>query len=160
MMNDLLIESAIRSSVVVSVASIAAWFLRRASADLRHKIWLATLIGIAFSWVTAPVPESFRLVVTAQSGGISGLTASSRWPIALAIVWIAGMALLLGRAALGLVELARITNGAQRMDAEKFLVGDSVMTPMTWGVLRPVIVLPAYIAKWPTEKRAAVILHE
>jgi TonB family protein len=159
-MNDVLLESTIRSTVIVSAAWAAAWFLRRASADLRHKIWLAALIGIACSWIAVPGPESFRLVITAQSGGAADLTASSRWPIALAAMWIAGVTLLLGRKGIGLVRLARITNQARRAGSEEFLVSDSVMTPMTWGVRRPVIILPAYVADWPEDKRDAVMLHE
>jgi TonB family protein len=159
-MNDLLMESAIRSTVVLSAAWIVALFLRRASADLRHKVWLAALISVPFSLVSVVVPESFRIAVAVQSGGISGLAASSRWPIALTVAWVAGMTLLLVRSGLGLARLARITSRARRMGSEGFLVSDSVTTPMTWGVLRPVILLPVYIANWPAEKRDAVILHE
>jgi TonB family protein len=159
-MNDLLMESAIRSTVVLSTAWIVALILRRASADLRHKVWLAALIGVAFSLVSMPVPEPFRFVIAVQAGGAPGLAASIHWSIALTVAWAAGMTLLLVRSGLGLARLARMTSRARRMGSEGFLVSDSVTTPMTWGVLRPVILLPAYIANWPAEKRDAVILHE
>jgi hypothetical protein len=32
--------------------------------------------------------------------------------------------------------------------------------PLTWGWLRPVILLPAEAAKWPSERRRIVLLHE
>jgi biopolymer transport protein ExbD len=32
--------------------------------------------------------------------------------------------------------------------------------PLTWGWLRPVILLPAEAANWPTERRRVVLLHE
>jgi TonB family protein len=159
-MNDLLMESAIRSTIVLGAAWIVALILRRASADLRHKVWLAALIGVAFSLISVPVPESYRIAVAVESGGISGLAAPSCWPIALTVAWVAGMTLLLLRSGLGLARLARITSRARRMGSEEFLVSDSVTTPMTWGVLRPVILLPAYIANWPAERRDSVILHE
>jgi beta-lactamase regulating signal transducer with metallopeptidase domain len=39
-------------------------------------------------------------------------------------------------------------------------MSDSIMTPITWGVFRPVILLPAYVRDWPADKHAAMILHE
>jgi TonB family protein len=35
-----------------------------------------------------------------------------------------------------------------------------VAMPLTWGVLRPVIVLPAGASQWPEERRHIVLLHE
>ena len=117
-MNDLLMESAIRSTVVLSAARIVAFILRRASADLRHKVWLAALVGVSFSLVSLPVPDSFRIAVTAQSGGIAGpAAASSRWPIALTAVWAVGMLLLLARFGIGVgCRLARLTRWARRFN--------------------------------------------
>jgi TonB family protein len=159
--NTLLIDSALRATVVLASAWIAASLLRYWSADLRHRIWLAALAGVALSLISLPVPESFRIVMAAQGGLIAGpAAASSRWPIVLAAVWAVGMLLLLARFGIGLVALARLTRAARRFNSDKTLISDAVATPMTWGVLRPVILLPAYMAGWPPEKRESVILHE
>jgi beta-lactamase regulating signal transducer with metallopeptidase domain len=37
---------------------------------------------------------------------------------------------------------------------------ESVAVPMTWGMLRPVIVIPAIALDWPAEQREMVLLHE
>jgi len=40
------------------------------------------------------------------------------------------------------------------------VVSESVATPITWGAIRPVIVLPAYVMEWPAEQRDLVLRHE
>jgi TonB family protein len=40
------------------------------------------------------------------------------------------------------------------------LCADSAATPLTWGLLRPVILLPAGASDWPSERRRIVLSHE
>ena len=42
----------------------------------------------------------------------------------------------------------------------RFLRSDRVLNPMTWGWLRPVVLLPAALDGWPTERLRTVLLHE
>lgn len=39
-------------------------------------------------------------------------------------------------------------------------VAPGLPTPMTWGVRRPLVLLPATAAQWPEERRRVVFLHE
>jgi len=39
-------------------------------------------------------------------------------------------------------------------------VSESIHTPLTWGAIRPVILLPAYLEEWSAGQRDVVIRHE
>jgi beta-lactamase regulating signal transducer with metallopeptidase domain len=54
-------------------------------------------------------------------------------------------------------ELARRVGLAR---APHLLVGPAGTMPMTWGIMRPVIVLPAEALAWPAARLEAVLLHE
>ncbi len=60
-----------------------------------------------------------------------------------------------------LLELARHLAGSLRgRRGVRILRGDTSSSPMTWGLLRPVILLPAGAEAWPRERLRAVLLHE
>jgi beta-lactamase regulating signal transducer with metallopeptidase domain len=47
--------------------------------------------------------------------------------------------------------------GARR---PRLLATNQVSTPMTWGVINPVILLPDAVLSWPETRRAMVLAHE
>lgn len=165
-MTAILIDASLRGTVVLAAAWMIAGVLHRASADLRYRVWLAALVTTALFLIPMPVPEPFRIeIVTGPSGAANVSMAAPwnwprNWPALIVLVWATGTTLLLARLGIGLVRLAELTHRARPAHTDGVLVTDGVTTPMTWGALRPVILLPAYVADWPAEKRAAVILHE
>jgi TonB family protein len=60
----------------------------------------------------------------------------------------------------GTLRLAKLTRSATQTEEQGIRVSDSIRTPMTWGTLQPVILLPAYVNEWPAEERDVVIRHE
>jgi TonB family protein len=74
-------------------------------------------------------------------------------------VWATGAAFLLARWTVGFIRLARLTRLARRLDAN-VRVSDAAATPMTWGVVRPVIVLPSEALQWTDDDRASALRHE
>jgi TonB family protein len=60
----------------------------------------------------------------------------------------------------GLIRLARLTRSAQVSNEKGIRVSESIHTPMTWGAIRPVILLPTYVDEWSVEQREVVIRHE
>lgn len=159
MMNPL-VEVTLRATVVLGLAWLATALLRRASADVRVRIWRTALAATALLFIPVPVPDTFRISSTALSAGAatSGAAAASL-PILLAI-WMIGLALLLGRLGISLTVLMRLTRSASPFRGLDVRMSSALMTPITWGAIRPVILLPAYVQDWPAEKYAAMIRHE
>src|SRR5262245_17127305 len=109
--------------------------------------------------------------------------AAPAWPFNAAqialVIWAAGAMLVLARLLLGTLRMRRITRDAERLidyrwsmltnrlrgqldirDHVAIYVSAEVATPMTWGVLIPVIVLPPESFTWSAEWRRVVLLHE
>ncbi|HEV2734385.1 MAG TPA: M56 family metallopeptidase, partial [Longimicrobiaceae bacterium] len=101
------------------------------------------------------------------------------WPLLLLAAWAAGASVWLGALLLGvlrmrsenararwvmegplaeMLERLRVEAGVRRPVA--LLRGDESAMPVTWGVHRPRILLPAGAEGWPAERLRAVLLHE
>jgi beta-lactamase regulating signal transducer with metallopeptidase domain len=97
----------------------------------------------------------------------------------LTAAWGVGVAVVLVPLLTGLARLRRIARRSAMSNGEDLaelvsrpedrslasrrvvmLRGDETDSPMTWGVLRPVILLPAGAESWPRERLRAVLLHE
>src|SRR5207244_6373507 len=82
----------------------------------------------------------------------------------LPLLWSLGAALVLARFGVGTARVWLRTRCAKPMPiaagrATVLDAGPGVM-PMTWGALRPVLLLPTEAAGWPAERLRAVLLHE
>ena len=94
-------------------------------------------------------------------------------------VWAAGALLLLAPVAFGWLALRRLERRSEPLSdtrvahlatrlslriglrrEPRILVGPARTMPMTWGVLRPRIVLPPASLEWPEARLEAVLLHE
>lgn len=103
------------------------------------------------------------------------------WPWVgwLLAAWAAGASILLLRLLVGWIRVHRLRQRAEPvrdrawrelLDSASHAVGleqevtllqsPSADVPMTWGILRPVVLLPSCSVSWPTEQRRAVLLHE
>jgi TonB family protein len=158
-MMNLLIEGALRATVVLGLAWLATALLRRASADVHGRIWRTALAATAFLFIPLPMPEPFRISSTALAAASSASNDVAMSTSILLIIWAIGLVMLLGRLAISLAILTRLTGSAPKFRGLDVRMS-TLMTPITWGVFRPVILLPAYVLDWPTEKYTAMIRHE
>jgi TonB family protein len=157
-MTNLILTAAVKSTIVLAAAWIATALLRSRSADLRHRIWLAALLATALLLLPVSVPQTMRMTIDASAAAPATASAAARTIQVLPVMWSIVAALLLLRWGAGILRLYRITR--QSRAAGSVRVSDSIQTPMTWGAIRPVILLPAYVEEWAEEQRDVVIRHE
>lgn len=157
----LLFDSALKATVILVVAWVATRCSGRGTADLRHRIWLAAILAVLLLplWLLltpSDLPASLR--IDAQSIAITeGSDAALRIP-GLPVAWALGMLLVLARLVLGLWRVMRVTRNSRVIGG--MLYSERLMTPMTWGLLHPVVVLPVYAIEWSEEQRDLVLRHE
>ena len=157
---NLIVEIVLRATVVLVLAWLATALLRRSSADVRGWIWRTALAATALLFIPLPVPEPFRISSTALADATGASSdAATSMPILL-MIWMIGFVLLVGRLGISLVVLARLTRSAPAFGGLEVRVSSALMTPITWGVFRPVILLPEYVLDWPDEKYTAMVRHE
>ncbi|HEX2723672.1 MAG TPA: M56 family metallopeptidase, partial [Gemmatimonadaceae bacterium] len=134
----------------------------------------------------APEPRSAAVPVGVAGvytvGTMDGTTASAQpkmgqWRL-MAFLWIAGVVFVLGRMLIGIAAMKRVirratpvsasgdeivrrkSNGVIPARAVSVMISSDVSTPLTFGLLSPVILLPAESEEWSDEHRAVVLRHE
>jgi beta-lactamase regulating signal transducer with metallopeptidase domain len=102
-----------------------------------------------------------------------------RWGELLAGLWLVGVLIDLVRILAGQFRLHRLARGMRRCEDPgrllileelhadfrltrpvRLLIASTPTSPLTWGVWRPVVVLPAESAGWPDERLRVVLRHE
>jgi TonB family protein len=157
---NLLLDSALKATVILCAAWTATLLLRRASADVRHLVWLMSLLAVAIlpaaiSIPSTALPETMRIVLPAVAASSPAVARKLPW---LLMIWAAGATLVLARLIAGIVFAARLTRSSKNVNG--ILYSDRATTPLTWGFLRPVVILPAYAIEWTADERDLVIRHE
>jgi beta-lactamase regulating signal transducer with metallopeptidase domain len=192
---------ALVAALPIAVAAIAAWLIRRSTADARAVVWRATIVALSvvivgrqvpISWIAWVVPAFFaaplvalgRVQVTGDSAHSAGLphdgVASGAGTIAFVVlvVYFAGVVVVAARTLVPWLRLRRSIDRSSVPDhamsevsslilgsrawrsAPRVVASSAVRVPMTWGWLRPVIVLPASWNEWTDLQRRMALEHE
>lgn len=159
---NLLIDTAFKGTAILLVGWAASLALRRASAGVRHTIWLFAMLAVAAlpaALLIPPgaIPAVTRIVLPAVVAAASPQVAARGLPW-LFLIWTIGAGLVLTRLIAGIVAAMNISRRAVAIDG--ILYSDLAVTPMTWGFFRPFVILPAYTREWTDAQRAPVIRHE
>lgn len=168
MFESYLISVAMKSSIVFAAGLLLLRCLRGQSAAVRHLVCLTALGTAAVVPALALwLPQwSYFVAIPAGTGAVLNPyrlgSAVHPWPAILLKLWAVGAILLAIRAAGGWM----ILRGARRSsihlmqgEAAEVRIGN-VSTPLTCGVVKPLIILPRDAREWDATRLRAVLLHE
>jgi TonB family protein len=155
------------SFAVLILAFLATTCMRTRSAAERHTVWLAGFAALLLLPLGRILPVSLNspppalLIAVGASIPASPASADTR-DLALN-VWILGVVLCLTRIAIGIVRgliLARRgADAGMSLRYQTRYVSD-LQGPVSWGIGRKLILLPASAATWGEDRKAVVLSHE
>ena len=176
---------AVKMTVILVASCGLAFLLRRSSAALRHLLWIVAVVSIlalpvlsivlpAWNPAAASAPAALTwdraAAAPAMAPPLSAPAARPRpfdWRTAALALWACGAVAVLLPLFAGILRvfwmvrrsalLEVLPAGSRRV---RVVTGHAVPMPMTWGLWRPLILLPAAAAEWDPERRRVVILHE
>lgn len=166
--------------------TIVAMFVAAAATPMLPRWTAATPLWFHFQrpasaaaagpWLSSPTPGDAP-ELTAPVSQLMPLRTSFRrsdldtWLIPL--IWLAGAATLLTRFAINLRELHRLREASDAVTDTGLLANvarfgrqvwvwqnDAISAPVTWGIVRPIILVPTGFEELPAESRDAVVRHE
>ncbi len=181
-----LVAWSLQAALVVAAAALVSTVLRPGAPGLRYAWWRLVALGcVALPWLqphrdepapsAGPASDVGAAVVESISlpgDAVAAALPSSLWWPALAVA-AAGLTLRLVWLALGASRLRRLRReGAPAPPADHATLQsrlgtradvrylDTIDRPVTFGLRRPVVLLPSSLAASPVEIRDAVIAHE
>jgi TonB family protein len=177
---------AIKSCGVFGLAFLLTMILRKRSAAERHLVWTASaaaalilpLLSLLIPVLRIPVATPEFAMPVFRANAVSGADGEAspavfaqnrssshrtipNWP---GLVWSVGSLILLIRMLAGYAAMWRVRRRAgpvvgARCPVEVLETASTGM-PMTFGIVRPVILLPAEARGWSEEKMRVVLAHE
>ncbi|HET7923366.1 MAG TPA: M56 family metallopeptidase, partial [Rhodanobacteraceae bacterium] len=186
-MLDILLEAALRATLIAATALGTLWLLRVRAAAVRHRVWTVVMVAmlalpLAIAWapdvslpvlppaysdapraVAAPPSDSVGVTVTAAepatSDAVELMPAPSwSWRAWVLAIYLAGAAALLARLGIGTVRVYSLAREATVVNG--LLTSARIATPFTFGLLKPRILLPEGWDQWSATRLAVVLDHE
>ncbi len=170
-MIQLLLAYALKSALLLALTTAAIALSRSAPAVTRHKIGaLGLAAAVAMLPLSMAMPQLHLDFVAAQRAGL-GLNL-------LVFLWLGPASLLLVMLGFAQIRLARLRRSTLPVDDPRLIEAcrDSACRmgvtrrvaigaapgpmPMTFGWLRPIILIPRDAARWPAERLNMTMMHE
>jgi TonB family protein len=177
----LLVAAAWKSTAVLALAWLAAILARRRSAASRHLVWTAALAAVivlpflSISLPPLPVAAPSILFRTDVSGTPQTATpdrfvqpasatppisklAPVDWKSAVVLMWLLGAVAACAHTIAGYIMLWTLRRSARPLAPRgNVLETAEGSMPMTFGILKPVVLMPA---GWDGERRRIALMHE
>ena len=209
------VDLLVRATILLSVALVLQWSLRKWPAVTRHRLWTLTFVLLLTlpalrqfgpSWDIPLLPDANQQIDAARGldvwvhaleahasdeplasfatdvstvGGEPEATRSWSWTRLVFVFWAAGCGVAFVSLVVGARRFSRLVQAGESVQDDAWLgqldslrerlsirarvglvLAQEDLTPMTGGVGRPVILLPASAAKWSEARREAVLAHE
>ncbi len=135
--------------------------------------WLTNVPALVFRVSATAAPTASVASPVAAVGTAAGHAfptgSSFNWPLWIALICCGGTLVLLAQTAIAYLRMARVRRGARAFRGEfngrlpegvALLEAAAGSMPMTFGVRRPVVFLPADAPEWSEERRDMVVRHE
>ena len=172
-----LLSCSIKAGLLLAASWFAAALLRRGTAAARHQIWALGVVGaLLLPLLCWALPSSSKISTIASTSSLhapamlvtSATVAAPTWPAWLAIIWIAGALAVAFRSLRGHLAARRLVLAARPSvhafaalpKRVRLLRSETIRSPMTIGVLRPCVLLPAAADRWSPDRIDAVLVHE
>lgn len=172
-----------KASVILVLAHALTVFLRRRSASERHLLWTAATVALlmlpALERSAPPVVVLQTSIAqpATQAPAVQTIEPSRGWSDYAAPLWAAGFLAMITWQMAGLFLLAsyrrnrlpaapaeallpQLANTLGLRSKVRVCTNSRVALPMTWGVFRPVILLPQSASEWTTDRMRVVLIHE
>jgi TonB family protein len=167
-----------RTTIVLFIAALASPLLHRASASTRHAVWALAIVGVLLLPLIAMFAPPIALPLlphtstTVRLLPILNTVGATYEPLGVhqpplqfqvEAVWLTGVAVLLTRFLAGMIAVRRFAKSGRyqrTQEGARLLFVDAPISPMTYGVLRHTILLPAEAGGWSEERRQLVLAHE
>lgn len=184
-MPDLMIIAgiALKTSALIVVVGLVSLAARRQSAAFHHLLWTVALgLCVVMPMAVFLLPSHAVVTLPAAPVPYQASAQASGWALSerILFMWLLGTACVLMRQLLAGIGLARwrrharplasvhwIATLARTAAAQGFrehgmrvLESPHIASPCTWGVLRPVLLLPTTGDAWPESARRSALLHE
>jgi len=178
-----LLPWSLQAAGVVAAAALLPWLFRLDVAGVRYAYWRGVaLLCLALPWIqpykhghaVVASATTQAAVATAQTQFATGASTRGDWGLILLAVMATGIALRLLWLAFGLIKLRQLRRGALLQqpvlidpDLQRAVgthadirYNSDLPQPVTFGILKPLVLLPDVMRNQPPEIQRAVIGHE
>jgi uncharacterized protein (TIGR03435 family) len=151
--------------VALFVAAVASSALPRWTAVVPAWVPRSQATPVTSVWPITRAAAAQNQTLTAEASD-TVRRPSPRTPDVIVRVWFTGTALFLLRLIIGLFGLRRLRDASIPLskdglpDAVTLLENEALAAPVTWGMFRPVILVPSRFRQLPAESRDAILCHE